>query len=335
MPPKEKLFYYQKALDLKHDTNYENEKINILVKIANCYIKKDDHEKAIKYLLYAYEQSLGRNDVVKANEILYQLAWEHKNNYKLYLAKSCIEKILNSSKNTPELLAKSYELLADIEDISGNINLAKDLYKKALEYALKTEDKDLLGSAYFKYGLLLDDTNQQTQAIECYKKCIETSSNAKENHFLSSAYSNLAGICYERGNHATALNYYQKALEADKLTHNNEGLYFVYTKLSSFYEETDKQLSYKYLLNGLQAAKRLNDKLYIANAYLEIGDYYYRQKANVQAIKAYLSAKHFIDLENDLENKIKIETRLKDLKIKLGEEKYKLMIEGFKYNDED
>ena len=75
--------------------------------------------------------------------------------------------------------------------------------------------------------------------------------------------------------------------------------------------------------------------MYISSAYLEIGDYYYRQNADLQAIKAYLSAKHFIDTEIDIENKTKIETRLKDLKIKLGTQKYNLIIEGFKYNDEN
>lgn len=329
------LFYYQKSLDIKNDVNYEKEKTKILTKIANCYAKNDDYENAIKYFIYAYEKYLEQNQLFNANKTLYSLALEHKNNYKLYLAKSCLEKIINSDEKEYELLTKTYDLLADIEDITGNINTAKELYKKALDNALKTKNKDLLGSAYFKYGLLLDDTNQQTQAIEYYKKCIEISANPKENHFLSSAYSNLAGISYERGSTATALNYYQKALEADKITHNHEGLYFVYTKLSSLYENNDKQTSYKYLLSGLQAAKRLNDKLYIAGAYLEIGDYYYRQKANTQAIKAYLSAKHFIDTETDIENKNKIETRLKDLQIKIGKEKYKLIIEGFKYNDEN
>ncbi len=329
------IFYYKKALDFKNDTNYQEIKADILVKIADCYVKNDDHENAIKYFLYAYDEYLKKQQTLKANKILYSLAIEHKNNYKLYLAKNCLEKIINSNEKEQELLAKSYDLLADIEDLSGNITLAKDLYKKALDNALKTKNKDLLGSAYFKYGLLLDDTNQQTQAIECYKKCIETSSNPKENHFLSSAYSNLAGISYERGSEATALNYYQKALDADKLTHNNEGLHFVYTKLSSLYEKVDNQTSYKYLLNALQAAKRLNDKLYISSAYLEIGDYYYRQNSDLQAIKAYLSAKHFIDTEIDIENKTKIETRLKDLKIKLGTQKYNSIIEGFKYNDEN
>ncbi len=329
------IFYYQKALNFKDDSDYTTYKTDLLASIANCYIKNNEHENAIKYFLHAYEQYMEENQPLKANTILYNLATEHKNNYKLHLAKNCLEKIIKTNIQDPELLAKTYDLLADIEDLSGNIHQAKDLYKKALDNAIKTNNKDLQGSAYFKYGLLLDDTNQQTLAIKCYKKCISISNNPLENHFLSSAYTNLAGISYERGSEATALNYYQKALDADKMTHNNEGLHFVYTKLSSLYEKTDKQTSYKYLLNALQAAKRLNDKLYISSAYLEIGDYYYRQNASSQAIKAYLSAKHFIDTDSDIENKMKIETRLNDLKIKLGEKKYKLSIEGFKYKDEN
>ena len=325
------IFYYQKAIDL--DKTFEQ--TNILKSIAHCFIKNDSFEKALQYFNLAYDSYLQQNEQSKANEVLYEIALEYKNNYKFYPAKTNLEKIINSKEKNTRILTKTYNLLADIEDLSENISLAKNLYKKALDYALLTNDKTLLSSAYFKYGLLLDDTNQQTQAIDFYKKYIEVSLNPQENPYLSSAYSNLAGISHERGSVATALNYYHKALEADKTTHNNEGLYFVYTKLSSLYEKEDKQTSYKYLLTALQVAKRLNDKFYITTAYLEIGDYYYRQNANEQAIKAYLSAKHFIDKGNDLENKSKINIRLKDLKIKLGETKYSQFTESFKYHDEN
>ncbi len=329
------IFYYQRALERNQDRAFELNRPNILVKVAQCYIKTHNHEKAIQCLNLAYELYFQQKQFSGANEAMYELALEYKNNYKVYVAKNCIEKILNSNiTNTPELLAKSYNLLADIEDLSSNVTLAKDLYKKSLENAVKTSNKELLCTAYFKYGLLLDDTNQQSQAIECYKKCIEVCANPEENNYLSSAYTNLAGIYYERENIQTALNFYQKALEADKTTHNNEGIYFVYSKLSAIYESSDKQTSYKYLLGALQAAKRLKDKLYIASAYLETGDYYYRQQQYPQAIKAYLSAKHFLDAETDKENKLKIDMRLKDLKIKLGEKQYNLTAEGFKYNDE-
>lgn len=329
------IFYYQRALERNQDRAFELNRPNILAKVAQCYIKTHNHEKAIQCLNLAYELYFQQKQFSCANEAMYELALEYKNNYKFYVAKNCIEKILNSNiANTPELLAKSYNLLADIEDLSSNITLAKDLYKKSLENAIKTSNKELLCNAYFKYGLLLDDTNQQSQAIDCYKKCIDVCANPEQNSYLSSAYTNLAGIYYERENFQTALNFYQKALEADKITHNNEGIYFVYSKLSAIYESTDKQTSYKYLLGALQAAKRLKDKLYIASAYLETGDYYYRQKQYPQAIKAYLSANHFLDAETDKENKLKIDMRLKDLKIKLGEKQYNITAEGFKYNDE-
>lgn len=328
------IFYYQRALEKNTDKAFELNRPTLLMKVANCYIKTHKHENAIQCLELAYELFSAQKQFSKANETLYTLALEYKNNYKFFAAKSHIEKILNSPiENSSDLIAESYNLLADIEDLSGNIKAAKTLYKKSLDYAIKTENPKLLSTAYFKYGLLLDDTNQQTQAIECYKKCIEICSNPETNLYLSSAYSNLAGIYYERAEKNIALNYYQKALEADKITKNNEGIYFVYSKLSEMYEQTNKENSYKFLLNALQAAKRLNDELYIASAYLKIGDYYYRQKDFVQAIKAYLSAKHFLNNETTKENKATVETRLKDLKIKLGEKLYTQTTENFRYND--
>lgn len=329
------IFYYQRALEKNQDVAYELKRPNILAQIAQCYIKTHNHDKAIQCLNLAYELFFKQKQFVCANEILLTLAIEHKNNYKFFVAQNCIEKIITSNTdNPPELLSKSYAILADIEDLSSNINKAKDLYKKSLDNALLTQNRELTATAYFKYGLLLDDTNQQSQAIECYKKCIDTCDKPKENSFLSSAYSNLAGISYERGDFSTALLYYEKALEADKINNNYEGIYFVYTKLAAIHEPTNKQTSYKYLLNALQSTKKFGDKLFIASAYLEIGDYYYRQNLSVQAIKAYLSAKHFLDKDNDVENKQKIQVRLKDLKIKLGEQKYNSIAEGFRYHDE-
>ncbi len=332
------IFYYQKALEKNTEKAFDKKRPDILAKTARCYLKTNNREKALQYLDLTYELYFEQKQLAKANEILLEIAQEHKNSYRLHLAKSSIEKILNSAddvENSPKTLAAAYSILADIEDLSSNVSEAKNLYKNALDNALKTNDLPLISAAYFKYGLLLDDTNRQSDAIECYKKCVETSSDIGVNAYLSSAYSNLAGIYYEREDVQKALHYYHLALEADKSAMNNEGLYFVYTKLANIYRNADKETTYKLLLNALQAAKRLNDKIYSASAYLEIGDYYYLQKAYKQAVKSYLSAKHFLSEDNDIENKAKIGTRLKDLEIKLGKVEYDSVVKGFRYNDEN
>lgn len=330
------IFYYQRALEKNKERSFELKRPEILSKVAKCYLKTHNHENAIQCFNLAYDLYYQQKQFVNANKILLELALEHKESYRFYPAKNCIEKILSSHiTNPPEILAKAYYILADIEDLSSNITAARDLYKKALDNAILTNNPQYISKAYFKYGLLLDDTNQQSAAIESYKKCIETSQDITVNPYLSSAYSNLAGIFYEREDVNKAVKYYHAALEADKKAQNNEGLYFVYTKLASIYQLSDKETAYKFLLTALQAAKRLNDNLYCAAAYLEIGDYYYRYGEFRQAVKSYLSARHFLNPENDAENKAKIDLRLKELQIKLGTEDFTTIVKGYKYNDEN
>ncbi len=330
------IFYYKKTIEKTPENEIQTQKATILSQIAQCYIKLQDSEKAIKYFNLAFDLHTKNNQYKEANELLFEIALEHKNNYKFYLAKNYAEKILEDSKNTtPLLLSKTYNLLADIEDLSSNVTNAKELYKKALEAAKQTNISEILSMAYFKYGLLLDDTNQQTQAIECYQKCIEVCEIPEQNKYLSSAYSNLAGIFYEREEFKKSIEYYNKALTSDKKTDNNEGLYFVYSKLAAIYESTNKQESYKYLLNALQHAKKTADNIYIATAYIEIGDYYYNNKDNTQAIKAYLSAEHYLNNDIDEEVKQKIQTRLNDLKIKMGQNAFIQVVEKFEYKNEN
>ena len=123
-------------------------------------------------------------------------------------------------------------------------------------------------------------------------------------------------------------------LVADKQTNNNEGIYFVYSKLAQIYEQTDKTACFSYLTKALASAKQLKDNLYIASAHLEIGDYYYRERELIPALKSFLSAKEFMRNSKDEENEAKIETRLNDLKIKMGERMYNAILESFNGKNE-
>ena len=331
------IFYYKKVLDILPNDTDVKKRPYILTKLANSYIKMHNTDSAIMCLNIAYELYSKLSDIEEANKVLLKLAIAYKNSYKFYQAKACVEKILkNEMACNHNVLSEVYAVSADIEDLIGNINEARELYKKALDYALLTNDKERICEAYFKYGLLLDDTHQQTLAIDNYRKCIETSTNPKENRYLSSAYTNLAGIFIERENIPKALHYYLNALEVDKVMQNNEGLYFVYTKLASLYAKSDDATAYQYLLNALQSAKRTKDNFYCASAYLEIGNYYYSHKAYKQSLKANLSAKHFIDLNESAENNENIERiniKLKELKIVLGAAEYNNIAIGYKYNE--
>ena len=69
------------------------------------------------------------------------------------------------------------------------------------------------------------------------------------------------------------------------------------------------------VLKSLSAAKRTKENIYITNAYLETGDYYFDKGDNQKALKAFLLAKKSLEkYEHSQESEQSIELRLNDLK---------------------
>ncbi len=321
---------YRQALLLKNDDLFDVKQPIIMTKLAFCYKKMQDYTNAIEQFEKVYDVYI-KNEPIKANYILLNIAQTYNETYKFVFAKKTYDKILNSNiENPTALLVRVYLDLAEIEDNSSNVIKAKDYAMKALLESDKIDDLSLKGEVYFKYALFLDDSGRFDEAFMYYMMCIEISKDPGINVYLSSAYSNLAGIYFERNSKSKAVEYYEKAIEVDKAQNNFEGLYFGYTKLAHLLQASSPDSALENLVKALGAARRLDDGFYAASVYLDLGDFYYNRKTDAKALKAYFQARRLIMKQPNEENIQKVNTRINDLKVRLGSSRFAQLIEEFK-----
>ncbi len=320
---------YKNALTKTSDPLFEVKKPLIITKLAICYKKIQNIEMAIAQFAEVYEIYF-RSEPVKANYILLNIAQIYNETYKFILAKDVYDKILKSkADNPPSLLVRVYLDMAEIEDNSSNLKGALEYCEKALAEADRIDDLKLLSECYFKYGLYCDDMGKVETAYKYYLKCTQTSKDPAINTYLSSAYSNLASIFAEQNNSKKAVEYYNLALDVDKLQNNYEGLYFGYSKLAHLLQSESPDLALENLVKALGAARRLDDNFYAASAYIDLGDFYYSRRMNSKALKSYILAKRLVMQQPNEENIQKVNTRINDLKVRLGSTKFTQLISEF------
>lgn len=310
--------YCQKALECQNDPELSNLRAQIITKQALCAKKAGKFNIAIEYFQKVYDLYLNQNQPIKANYILFNMAQIHKQTYKLQLAQTFYEQIVNSSQDNPKnLIASALLDWAGICDSLSKHSQSLELTRKALEYALLSDDLAVISLSQFKYAILLDDAGFIDSALEHYIECAKIS-DIKLNENLSSAYANMASIYSEQDNEDEAIKNYKLAIKLDKSQNNFDGLYFAYTKLAEIYKFSNPDNAYKYSLRALSAAKRLGDKLYISNIYVDIGDIYYNKKQDKMALKAYFLARNLVKKNLPEKSLNSIDIRINDIKVRIG-----------------
>lgn len=291
---------YLKAYNSKTDVQYKEFIAIILENLAICCLKMNKTTEAIDFYNKLIELYTENNEIEKINEIRLEIAKIYKLTYKTSHAKLIYENFIK--QKTPasdKIVLKSYIELAEIEEDVTNTEKAIEYYKKAFSiFENYKEDKTLYESvaeAYFKYALILDDFHQTQSALDYYQRCIRLSE--KPSIYLSSSYTNVGEILKETGNIQKSIEYYKLGLKTDIEQSNYEGIYYTCRKIAQAYEKIDKTQVLNWLLKSLSAAKRTKDKLYISNAYKEIGDYYSMHNNEEKAKKAYNLYK-----KNDISN---------------------------------
>lgn len=292
---------YKKALELKEDSDYNQKLTFILTKLAECSKKLNKTTEATEYYNLLIELYSANNDIEKMNQTRLEIAQIYKETYKINQAKVIYENFVNKKSDASDSIkARAYIELAEIEDDLTNTEKAIEHYKKAFSLSESIENKDFYTKAYFKYGLILDDVNRTDAALDYYQKCI---ANAKEPClYLSCAYTNIAQIIEEKGNTAKALEYYKFGLKTDLRQSNYEGVYYICLKIAGVYETINNKNVLNWLLKSLSAAKRTKEKIYIINAYNQLGKYYEKTGSIEKSVKAYESAQKVKDKEKETKN---------------------------------
>lgn len=317
---KETVFEYKRAISLylkallhEQDDDYYMWLPLIYTKLANCYKSISNWFDAQKYLELAEDFYISANNTEKLLETRFEIANIYYMTFKHNQAKELYTEIEQCTKSD-ELKIKTLIALAAL---TSNNELAYNYYTKALNLDLQNIDKTILSELYFKFAVTCEEVGQDKTAFEYYKKCITL--DLKPNKYLSSAFSNIAMMYDEAGKTDSAIKYYKESLIIDKSTDNLNGMYSSYMKLAEIYSAKSPENAIKYYQNALNSANVLKEPFYIASTATELGDFYFNRKEFKLALENYkIALKH----SKTKDNTDKINTRIEDIKICLGAERF-------------
>ncbi len=312
----------QKCLTMKKDDDFYSFLPTIYKKLAGSYTKLSQWFEALKYFELALEFYESSGDILKAAEIKYEMAEIYYATFKHDKAKNLLTDILNTEDISNNLRIKAYLELADIEKNSGSKKSPLEYYNIALYFVDAQTEKVVLSELYYKLGVIYDEKGEIKKAVDFYKKCVKVDNNFKNNPYLSSALSNISNICDENGQTALAIKYCFESLEIDESAKNLNGIYISSSKLASLYRKSDFEKSVSYYKKAISAANELNEPFYIAQSNLALGDYFSNKKHIKQAYECYklaldIAVKHFKP-----DNIAKIEMRINDIKLRVGETEF-------------
>ena len=305
---------------------------DIFENASECAQKLNKIDEAVKYLdsLYDFYYEKGKNEL--ANGTLLKIARLYKDSYRFLKARDIYERFLSSKLPvSAAILANAHIGLAQIAEDSSDVNLAREHYRKAFSLINPEEKGENLSEAYFKYALMLDDENDSSNALEYYKKSISACDDLKKNPYLSAAYTNIAEIYSEAQDYKNAFRNFALALKIDSELQNYDGIYYLSSKLAKVSQKVKPELVLNFILKALGAAKRLQDRFYMVNSYLEAGDYYFSRKDFAKSLKAYFNARNVL-LKGSFEKADlqRIDKKLDNLKNSLSPAEYERILKGFK-----
>lgn len=306
---KEVVETYLKALDL----DPQELAPAIYEKLANAYTQLSDSENALKYYnlakhFYGQDEEARDSISLKIAKILYETYQNDKAQEVLVQIIGCQSKLIN---------IKAHLALATLNDNPI------EYYKKAVELVDGTIESDVLSELYFKYALVLDDTDDVKSAVQYYQKCIEV--NYSLNNFMSSSYFNLGTLCAENGEKTEAIEFFEKAFKLDEKNKNTDGIYIAAAKLAQIYQRRDPKKALHYFTIAYDCAIKLNDIFNIATSSLAIGDFHYELNQNEDALKYYLSTMNLVKDEFSKENLDKIQVRINDIKFRIGQDRFDIL----------
>lgn len=165
--------------------------------------KVEDHEgrkllaRALRYKAYA-ETRLGESATAVVN------------------AKRAME--ISASIGDLEGEADAYRRLGYIHWQSGDLSMAHEFYRSALEKAERTGAKALLGKTMIEVGNTYNSNKEFTEAQEHYRRAIEILREAQEHSEVGRAFNNLGSSLMGQGRYEEALDALQQSKDTADLS---------------------------------------------------------------------------------------------------------------------
>ena len=326
-----KKYKYQDALsELKRaqEMDYSGEfKIEILLLIAKNHEYLNKIQKAHEFYFEALKLAKENKDS-RVCEIEFLIALLDKNAFKIDDAKEKLTNIINNELNPKSYIAKAYLELGEIEEASSNLEMAIKCYKSALDISLG-KDKQVVCKCYYKLAILYDEHQDFENAKKYYQKNYLTSSERRENKYYSVCLTNLALIYNEQKRYKDASDYLKLALAYDSEVDDFENMYFSQKELAKIYSQFDEISAIGYYKQALDSAKKMNDVFKEALVHFEMGEFFYDKGEDEKALVNFFNAKIILKKAQDNENILRVESRIKDIKMRLDDMAFNLIAQRY------
>jgi len=326
-----KNYEYNSAIaELKRAQEVDNVlefEIEILALIGNNYEALNEYDIAEKYYSKALNSAIENNDSRKT-ELKFKIAFCNKNLYKSELSKKQFYEIAINENYSENYRSRSLIEIGEIEQANSSNSEAIKCYQTALSLSLG-KNKELVCRSYYRLAVLYDEMQDFDNAFKYYQKNYTTSSEPKENKYYSASLTNGASILYEKGDTKEAINLYKLALQFDSEINDLENMYYTQKELAKIYSNIDDISAIGYFKQALTSANMLKDNFKIANVYFEAGEFYYDKGEDKKALISFLNSKYALKNNSKDENTVRINSRIKDIKVRMDEKTYNSIVEKY------
>ena len=136
-------------------------------------------------------------------------------------------------------------------------------------------------------------------------------------------------IYSESSKYKEALDCLKLALSFDSENNDLENLYYTQKEIAKLYSITDEINSINYYKKALSTAQELKDNFKMALIYFEFAQNYYDKGDDEKALVNFLNAKSLLKNSSDKENIERIDTRIKDIKLRLDKLTFDTILEKY------
>jgi len=198
-----------------------------------------------------------------------------------------------------EELAETYYSMGLVHQRS-NYDAALQFFKKGLETAQQTSNKNLSGKLAYITAVVLIRKSEYNQAAQYKDLAIRYYTESGNETGLASCYVVSARLNNQKGNVQQSLKDNYSALRLFEKTGNKVGIYNVHTGIGLMYEDQKNwKESLKSYLLAKRAAEEQDNKMVIGGAYNNLGNAYRELGQTAEALKAFEEALRLSELTDD------------------------------------
>lgn len=251
-----------------------------------------DIDTSYYFLKKAYKESL----LLKNNELIAESLYNFGKYYyvkdNFYKAEEHLKKAEQFAvkTNAKEVLSSIYNLQGLVKYVNGQNVEALKLYHKAYALAEKSDLYENQSKILINLGGLYLSQKDTTRYFESLNKCVDLAKEKKIKGLLSKAYVNLAIVKSDK-NPAEAEELYKLALKS-AISENNLALQLqIHINLSDLYLEKNLlNLVYDHLKQAENIQERVQNTSLLFYIYYNYGSYYFERNQNNLALNYYLRA---------------------------------------------